>query len=63
MRIANRLYQEAIPKELTYSTQLTISHENAWYVRKEDGSLDMGRLLAAFQEFFRRHSERLEERV
>ncbi len=54
LRIANRIYQEIIPRELTYISQLTISHESAWYVR-EDGSLDMDKLLTAFQDFFRKH--------
>lgn len=56
LRIANPIYREVIPRSLTYSTQLTISQEAAWYVRP-DGSLDMDRLLAAFQQFYREHSE------
>ena len=62
LRIANRIYQEIIPRSLTYTTQLTISQESEWYVRAEDGSLDMDRLLRAFQEFFRKHSEHWLER-
>ncbi len=62
IRIANRLYQEVIPRELTYSTQLTMSQETVWYIRKEDGLLDILKLLRAFQEFFREHSESWEER-
>jgi hypothetical protein len=31
LSIANRIYQEIIPRELTYSTQLTIAHQPAWY--------------------------------
>lgn len=50
-----------IPRELTYSTQLTIAHEPAWYIA-EEGCLDMDKLLTAFQEFFRRHSESWVER-
>ncbi len=61
LRIANPIYQEVIPRELTLSTQLTISHQPAWYIR-EDGRLDLGRLLAAFQQFFREHSESWVER-
>jgi len=56
IRIANGIYQEVIPRELTYSTQLTITHESKWY-EKKDGTLDMEKLLSAFQEFFREHSE------
>lgn len=62
LRIANRIYQEVIPRELTYSTQLTISQEPAWYVREEDGRLDVDKLLAAFQKFFSKHSEHWVER-
>ncbi|MCP3678593.1 MAG: hypothetical protein GY721_13725 [Deltaproteobacteria bacterium] len=57
VRIANRIYMEVIPRALTAFTQATITHDAAWYVREEDGSLDMEKLLAAFQDFFRKHSE------
>jgi len=56
LRIANRIYQEVIPRTVTYSTQLTINQESEWY-KNEDGSLDMIKLLTAFQEFFRKHFE------
>lgn len=59
--IANKIYQEVIPRELTYSTQLTITHETSWYVAA-DGQLDMVKLLTAFQSFFREHSEHWLER-
>ena len=61
VRIANRIYQEVIPRSLTYGTQVTITHESAWYVRK-DGLLDMKMLISAFQEFFREHSQSWQER-
>lgn len=61
LKIANPIYQEIIPRELTYATQLTISHQPTWYLR-EDRSLDMPKLLSAFQEFFREHSEHWVER-
>ncbi|MGH9837227.1 MAG: AAA family ATPase [Blastocatellia bacterium] len=61
LRIANRIYQEVIPRELTYSEQLTINQEAAWYVTP-DGRLDMDKLLTAFQQFFREHSESWVER-
>jgi hypothetical protein len=59
--IANPIYQEIIPRELTFSTQLTITHQSAWYVG-EDGRLDLHHLLTAFQQFFREHSEHWVER-
>lgn len=56
VRIANRIYREVIPRELTYSAQLTIHQEAHWYTG-EDGRLDMEKLLDAFQGFFRKHFE------
>jgi hypothetical protein len=61
LHIANRIYQEVIPRELTYSTQVTISEQPSWYIGP-DGRLDMESLLSAFQEFFREHSEHWVER-
>ncbi|MDI6791486.1 MAG: ATP-binding protein [bacterium] len=62
LRIANLIYQEVIPRVLTYTTQLTIAQEPSWYIRPQDGCLDMDRLLSAFQQFFRQHSEHWIER-
>ena len=56
MRIANPVYAEVVPRELTYAVQETLAQETTWYV-DADGSLDVVALLAAFQEFFREHSE------
>jgi len=61
LSIANLLYQEIIPRELTYSTQLTIAHQPAWYIQA-DGRLDMHKLIKNFQDFFRQHSEHWVER-
>jgi hypothetical protein len=61
LRIANPIYQEVIPRQLTYSAQLTIAQETVWYVGA-DGRLNLGKLLAAFQGFFREHSEHWVER-
>lgn len=61
LRIANRIYQEVIPRELTYSTQVTISEQSSWYI-KLNGQLDMDKLLSSFQNFFREHSEHWVER-
>ena len=55
--IANPIYREVIPRDLTYTTQeISIHHDPAWFVGR-DGALRMDKLLAAFQEFFREHSE------
>lgn len=59
--IANPIYQEVIPRDLTYGTQLSLSQQVTWYI-KSDGHLDVNKLLSAFQEFFREHSEHWLER-
>ena len=56
LRIANPIYTEVVPRELTSVLQDDIRQQAAWYVGR-DGGLDMNRLLAAFQEFFRENSE------
>ncbi len=56
IRIANPIYQEIIPRSLTYVIQRTIEESSAWYTRP-DGTLDMAALLRAFQAFFAEHSE------
>lgn len=54
--IANRIYAEVIPRELTWTTQTRITHDKHWYVGP-DGRLEMPKLLTAFQQFFREHSD------
>ena len=55
--ISNRIYQEIIPREVTWAWQATISNQQtAWYVLA-DGRLDIPALLRAFQQFFRENSE------
>ena len=61
IRIANPIYQEVIPRELGWNIQSGITEQTAWYVTPE-GRLDMDKLLAAFQTFFREHSEHWVER-
>lgn len=56
LAIKNAIYQEIIPRELTVDTQAFIHQPQSWYVLP-DGRLDMPKLLAAFQQFFREHSE------
>jgi len=50
-----------IPRQLTYSTQLTISQSSAWYI-DHNGRLNVAKLLQAFQTYFREHSESWIER-
>ena len=61
VRIANPIYREVIPRDLTWTTQATLTHDPAWYVDAAGGLL-LADLLAAFQEFFREHSEHWIER-
>jgi hypothetical protein len=57
IRISNRIYMEVIPRELTWSTQVMIANqEQAWYITPEH-RLNMPKLLAAFQQFFREHAD------
>ena len=59
--IANPIYREVIPRALTYTTQAGLFHDPAWYI-DADGTLEVGKLLTAFQAFFREHSEHWVER-
>ena len=54
--IANRIYREVIPRELTWIAQTRITHDQLWYLTPER-RLDMTKLLSAFQQFFREHSD------
>ena len=56
LRIANPVYAEVVPRELTYAAQEGLVQDTAWYVDAA-GGLDVAKLLAAFQAFFREHSE------
>ena len=56
VRIANPIYAEVLPRDLAWVAQEELDQEAAWYV-DADGGLNIDKLLAAFQDFFRRHSE------
>ena len=56
-----RVYAEVIPRELIWVVQEELKQEAAWYV-DTDGGLDVPKLLAAFQTFFREHSEHWSQR-
>ncbi len=57
LQVANAIYGEVLPRELTWVLQHEIApQETSWYVRP-DGALDMEGLLAAFQDFFQQNSE------
>ncbi|WGZ95826.1 MAG: ATP-binding protein [Candidatus Thiothrix putei] len=61
LRISNRIYQEVIPRELTWTKQITIAHQQAWYLTPTR-HLDMPKLLNAFQQFFRENADSWIER-
>ncbi len=63
LRVANEIYREIIPRELTTIFQLNFEStlRPEWYITP-DGSLDMSGLLSGFQQFFREHSESWLER-
>ena len=54
--VANPIYAEVVPRHLNYAVQAGLPQQVAWYV-DADGDLDVDGLIAAFQEFFREHSE------
>ena len=55
-RIANGIYREIIPRELTWSTQDALVQEPQWY-QNADNSINMEKLLLDFQQFFRENSD------
>jgi len=58
IRFANPIYQEIIPRVLSYGFQLGFPNdivEPLWYIK--DGRLNLEALLVAFQKFYRRYSE------
>ena len=55
-RIANGIYREIIPRELTWSTQTGLVQQPQWY-QNADGSINMEKLLLDFQQFFRENSD------
>ncbi len=60
-RIANPIYAEVIPRELTWVAEDDVEARAAWFV-DAGGGLDVDGLLEAFQRFFREHSEHWTQR-
>jgi len=54
--IANRIYREVLPREITSPIQDVLHYSQPWFLTPER-RLDMPKLLAAFQQFFREHSD------
>ena len=55
-RIANAIYREIIPRELTWSTQDGMTQQPQWY-QNADNSINMEKLLLDFQQFFRQNAD------
>jgi hypothetical protein len=55
-RIANAIYREIIPRELTWTTQDGLIQQAAWYMNP-DNSINMEKLLLDFQQFFRQNAD------
>ncbi|MEN9374805.1 MAG: hypothetical protein RIR79_2357, partial [Pseudomonadota bacterium] len=56
LTIANRIYREVLPREITSPIQSVLHYPQPWFLTPER-RLDMSKLLAAFQQFFREHSD------
>ena len=56
IRIANGIYREIIPRELTWSTQEMLMQQPQWY-QNPDNSINMEKLLLDFQQFFRQNAD------
>ena len=61
VRIANPIYAEVIPRELTWDIQEDMSLEKIGYLAED--SLDIERLLRGFQAFYRDNGEHWAERL
>ena len=55
-RIANPIYAEVVPRELTLATQAFLLVEPASYL-DDDGSLNAAKLLKGFQQYYRENAE------
>ena len=56
MEMANPIYREVVPRLLSASAETEMKSDPASF-RRDDGTLDVAKLLTAFQQFFREHSE------
>ncbi len=56
LEIANPIYREVIPRELTDYRQGLLGQDPSWYA-KEDGKLDIDKLLNNYIEFYKENSE------
>jgi len=61
LEIANPIYREIIPRELTAYRQDMLGINPQWYV-KADGKLDIDKVLETYIEFYKEHSELVTKR-
>jgi hypothetical protein len=61
LEIANPIYREVIPRELTAYTQDTLGQNPRWYVLP-DGKLDIEKVLDEYIKFYKEHSEMVTQR-
>ena len=61
IRMANPIYAEVVPRELTAMAQERLQVQASWYVDAA-GRLDMTKLLTAFRTFFGEHAEQWMQR-
>ena len=56
LTISNRIYREVLPREITSPIQTVLHYPQPWFLTPQR-KLDMEKLLSAFQQFFREHSD------
>ena len=56
LTISNRIYREVLPREITAPIQDVLHYPQPWFLTPQR-TLDMQKLLSAFQQFFREHSD------
>ncbi len=61
LEIANPIYREIIPRELTAYRQNMLGIDPQWYV-KADGKLDIDKVLETYIEFYKEHSDLVTKR-
>ncbi|WP_069472965.1 AAA-like domain-containing protein [Candidatus Marithrix sp. Canyon 246] len=61
LEIANPIYREIIPRELTAYRQDMLAQDPLWYV-KPDGKLDIQKVLEAYIKFYKENSELVTKR-
>jgi hypothetical protein len=56
LTISNRIYREVLPRDITSPIQTVLHYPQPWFLTQER-KLDIEKLLSAFQQFFREHSD------